>query len=115
MYRLTIMPTAQELYVTRQAARNNAETAPTVKSLGGSGGTTPTQRTPGILTTSTSGTITSGAKSIAIANTGVSTGTVKGVILPSGISIAFSASSADTLNAVAYDATGTTFLITEVR
>jgi hypothetical protein len=69
-------------------------------------------RTPTYTRTLTTGTIAAGAQSIAIANIGVSEGTVLGVILPAGASISWSVNAMDTLSAVSYNATSTTFLIT---
>lgn len=75
---------------------------------------TAVQRTPAFVSTSSSGTVTAGKQSIAIANIGSSAGAVLGVSLPAGASISWAANNSDTLDAVAYNATGTTFLITTV-
>ena len=61
------------------------------------------------------GTITAGAKRVSIANVGSGIGTVAGVNLLPGESVAPVADGADTLAAIAYNATGTEFLIAEVR
>jgi hypothetical protein len=74
-----------------------------------------TQRTVGILSTSTSGTITAGARQFSIANIGNATGTVGGVNLLAGEVNSWTAPAGDTLSSLAYNATGTTFKITEVR
>lgn len=73
-----------------------------------------TQRTTAFINTSTTGTIAAGASSVAIANTGAAAGTVKGVSIPAGASISWSANGNDVLDAVNYVATGSTFLITTV-
>lgn len=73
------------------------------------------QRTPGFLNTTTTGTITAGAKSVNIKNVGGAVGTVLGVNLPIGESLNFATTGNDTLGAIAYNATGTTFLISEAR
>lgn len=69
------------------------------------------QRTPTLISTSTSGTVTTGKISVAIANVGVSDGTVLGVTLPANTSVSYEVLKGETLAAVSYDATGTTFLI----
>ena len=76
---------------------------------------TPATRTPTLTLTSTSGTVASGCVSLSIANTGATSGTVLGASLPSGVTVDLEASWGDVLGAVAYDATGTTFLILELR
>lgn len=81
----------------------------------GGGSITPVVRTPNIIITTTSGTITTGAKSISIANSGNANGTVKGVVFPTGVTVSWDAPYPDTLGPVAYDATGTTYIISEVR
>jgi hypothetical protein len=73
------------------------------------------QRTPGFLSTTTTGTVTAGAKSVIIKNVGGAVGTVLTVNLPVGETLNFATAGNDTLGAIAYDATGTTFLISEVR
>lgn len=73
------------------------------------------QRTPGFLNATTTGTITAGAKSVNIKNVGSAVGTVLTVNLPVGETLSFATTGNDTLGAIAYNATGTTFLISEVR
>lgn len=72
-------------------------------------------QTPGFTTTSTSGTITAGAYSVTIRNTGAVDGTVLGTTLGAGEGLTFTAAPGRTLAAIAYVATGTTFKIAEVR
>ena len=74
-----------------------------------------TVKTAGYTSTTTSGTITAGASSVAIANIGSAAGTVLGTSFPANATIEWSANGFDTLGAIAYDATGTEFLISEVR
>lgn len=76
---------------------------------------TPTQRTATASTTSTSGTVPLGAKAVSFVNTGAATGSVLGVPLLAGGSISLSVDGGDTLEALEYDATGTTFLISVTR
>jgi hypothetical protein len=73
------------------------------------------QRTPGFVNTTTTGTVTAGAKSVVIKNVGGAVGTVLTANLPTGESLSFATTGNDTLGAIAYNATGTTFLISEVR
>jgi len=73
------------------------------------------QRTPGFLSRTTTGTVTAGAKSVVIKNVGGAVGTVLTVNLPAGESLNFTTAGNDTIGAIAYNATGTTFLITETR
>lgn len=68
-------------------------------------------KTPTINRPSTSGTIAAGANSVSIANVGAADGTVAGVTLKAGETINFDAGESNTLTSIAYDATGTTFLI----
>ena len=74
-----------------------------------------TQRTPSLTSVTSSGTIALGARSVAIANIGAAAGTVLGTSVGTGVTVNFTAQSPDTLAAIAYDATGTTFLLAEVR
>lgn len=77
---------------------------------------TGSQKSPNITSASTSGTVDAGAQSVAIANIGTAAGTVKGQAYPANTSASWTVvSPLDTLGAIAYDATGTVFLITEVR
>ena len=73
------------------------------------------QRTPGFLSTTTTGTIAAGAKFVVIKNIGSAVGTVLTVNLPIGESLNFTTNGNDTIGAIAYNATGTIFLISEVR
>ena len=66
------------------------------------------------INTSTEGTIAAGANSVSIANIGNAAGTVEGVSFPSGATISWSANGKDTLDAIAYNASGTTYLISTV-
>ena len=70
--------------------------------------------TPGFLSTSASGTVAAGARSVSIANSGGAVGTALGTNVPVGVTVSWGANNG-TLGAIAYNATGTTFLITEVR
>ena len=72
-------------------------------------------QTPSFTSVTTSGTITAGSTSISVANVGNFDGTVLGTTLPAGASIEFNANWIHTLGSLPYDATGTTFLIQEVR
>ena len=74
-----------------------------------------TQRTPSLTSVTSSGTIALGARSVSIANIGAAAGTVLGTSVGAGVTVTFTAQSPDTLAAIAYNATGTTFLIAEVR
>jgi hypothetical protein len=63
----------------------------------------------------TSGTINTGQLSVSIANVGTANGTVKGVTLKPGETVSFSGGGiATVLDAIAYNATGTEFLIITV-
>ena len=69
-------------------------------------------KTTGLLRVTTSGTLSAGFAGISIANVGLSNGTVKGVTLKPGESIEYSAGAVNNkLDSVAYNATGTEFLI----
>jgi len=76
---------------------------------------TPTARTPTLTSTTTSGTIASGCVSVSVANIGNNNGTLLGQTIAPGVSIDFVAPWADTIGAITYNATGTTFLIQELR
>jgi hypothetical protein len=56
-----------------------------------------------------------GARSVSIANIGSAAGTILGTSVDAGMTVNFTAQGSDTLAAIAYNATGTTFLIAEVR
>jgi hypothetical protein len=72
----------------------------------------PKARVTNIVRSTTTGTVTAGKYSISIANVGAANGTVKGVILKPNETINFDAGALNnTLDAVAYVATGTEFLI----
>lgn len=65
--------------------------------------------------TNVSGTFGDGAYSASVANVGATAGTVGGVAFPAGTTLNFDAGVLNnTLSAITYDATGTTFLITEM-
>lgn len=68
-------------------------------------------KTPTITRPSAGGTVAAGANSVSIANVGAADGTVAGVTLKAGETINFDAGESNTLTSIAYDATGTTFLI----
>lgn len=72
-------------------------------------------QTPSFASSTTSGTVAAGATSISIANSGNAAGIVDGASLPVGASIEWTANWINTLGSVSYDATGTSFLISEVR
>jgi hypothetical protein len=82
---------------------------------GGSAGGGSTQRTPSLTSVTSSGTIPLGARSVSIANIGSAAGTILGTSVDAGMTVNFTAQGSDTLAAIAYNATGTTFLIAEVR
>jgi len=72
----------------------------------------PKTRTTSIARPTTTGTIAAGAKSVSIANVGAANGTVKTVTLKPGETISFDAGALNnTLDAIAYVATSTEFLI----
>lgn len=73
------------------------------------------QRAIAILITSSSGTRTAGAKSVSFANIGSANGSVATVAIIPGEVNTFVAPDKDTLPAITYDATGTSFKIIEVR
>lgn len=69
-------------------------------------------RTTNILRPTTSGTIAAGAYSGSISNVGAANGTVKTITLKPGETVNFDAGAVNnTLDAIAYNATGTEFLI----
>lgn len=74
-----------------------------------------TERTPSLTSVTNAGTIVFGARSVSIANVGTAAGTILGTSVSAGVTVNFTAQSPDTLAAIAYNATGTTFLIAEVR
>jgi len=66
--------------------------------------------TPTLISVTASGTIAAGKKSVSIANIGAASGTLLGAAFPAGASVSYSAEGG-TLITIAYNATGTTFLI----
>lgn len=75
----------------------------------------PGQRQTEYRRVSDAATIAAGAVSMAICNTGSNAGSVKGATLGRGETVTFDAPTGDTLDVVAYDATGTEFAISVVR
>ena len=72
-------------------------------------------RTANILNTSGAGSIPAGAYSFSVANVGAASGTFLGQTIPAGATVNFDAGSmSNTFLGAAYNATGTTFLITWV-
>ena len=82
---------------------------------GGGGGDPSDYLTGDFNIVTNSGTIAAGAQSVAIANIGDSDGLVNGKTYPAGLSLNWSGDGVRTLDEFTYDATGTTFVITEVR
>ena len=73
---------------------------------------TTTQKTPAMSRTSASGTVTAGKFSVSVANVGSANGTLLGATLEPGESVNIDAGALNnTLAAIAYNATGTEFLI----
>lgn len=80
-----------------------------------SGATSGDSKTTTIARPTGAGTVAAGANSVSIANVGAANGTVKGVILKPGETVTFDAGAINnTLDAIAYVATGTEFLIITV-
>lgn len=75
----------------------------------------PTQRTPSYTSSTTTGTVSAGAKLVSFYNAGLLNATVLGTTLSAGDSITFQAPDQDTLGAITYVATSTTLRILEVR
>lgn len=69
------------------------------------------QETPAIVITTASGSVTAGKKSISIYNSGTGAATVNGVSFPAGLSVSWTASEGNTLDAVTYDGGGTETLV----
>lgn len=67
--------------------------------------------TGSFVSTTTSGTIAAGKISVSFCNFGSSAGTLLGTSFPAGAIISYAAPVGQTLGAITYDATGTTFLI----
>ena len=74
-----------------------------------------TERTPSLTSVTNAGTIVFGARSVSIANVGSAAGTILGTSVDAGMTVNFTAQGSDTLAAITYNATGTNFLIAEVR
>lgn len=74
-----------------------------------------TERTPSLTSVTNAGTIVFGARSVSIANIGSAAGTILGTSVDAGMTVNFTAQGSDTLAAITYNATGTNFLIAEVR
>jgi hypothetical protein len=70
---------------------------------------------PSFISVNGSGSIAVGARSVSIFNIGSSSGSVLGTPLPKKTLVEFDAAEQNTLTAITYDATGTTFLIAETR
>lgn len=73
------------------------------------------QRTPGLVRVSNNSVVTAGARRVSIANVGAVAGTLLGATLQPGEVVTYEATAGETLGAIAYNATGTEFLIAEVR
>jgi hypothetical protein len=71
-------------------------------------------RTASMLRSTTSGAIAAGAKSVSFVNTGSANATVAGAVLKPTEAVRFTTEGSDTLAAIAYNATGTELLITQV-
>ncbi|MBW4674670.1 MAG: hypothetical protein KME52_11770 [Desmonostoc geniculatum HA4340-LM1] len=69
------------------------------------------QLVPVFTNTSASGTIAAGKSAVSFYNSGSTLGTLLGANLPAGASVNFTAPAGQTLSSIAYDASGTTFLI----
>ena len=80
-----------------------------LKGIGG------TQRTPGFSIVSDASSVTAGKFKVSFFNTGASDGTVLGTTLVPSAKVTFEVRDADTLAAIAYVATGTTFAITTIE
>jgi len=81
----------------------------------GGGSSSGVQRGVQFTTETGPGEIAAGARSISISNTGELDGTVLGGSLPVGSSYALQVDGNDTLEAVTFDATGTTFVVSVIR
>lgn len=79
------------------------------------GTSTPTQRSINIYTSTSSFTISAGAKSISIANSGNTTGTINSTNIKAGTTISINTDNNDTLGSISGNATGTEFTIIEIR
>ena len=87
-----------------------------VTGFGGGGSyLAPQTRTTNIIRTSAAGSITVGKYSAAFANVGAANATVKGITIGAGETIMFDAGTLNnTLDAIAYNGTGTSLLITYI-
>ena len=74
----------------------------------------PEVRTTNIVSATGVGTVPANTYSLSIANVGNAAGTVGGVSVPAGVVVNYSAELNNTLTGIAYNATGTTFLITYI-
>lgn len=74
----------------------------------------PQSRSTNILSSTGAGVVPPNTYSLSIANVGAAAGTVGGVSVPAGVTINYSAELNNTLTGIAYNATGTTFLITYI-
>ncbi len=74
----------------------------------------PQSRRTNIVSSTGAGVVPPSTYSFSIANVGAAAGTVGGVSVPAGVTINYDAGLNNTLAGIAYDATGTTFLITYI-
>ena len=74
----------------------------------------PEVRTTNIVSATGVGTVPANTYSLSIANVGNAAGTVGGVSVPAGVVVNYNAELNNTLTGIAYNATGTTFLITYI-
>jgi hypothetical protein len=72
----------------------------------------PEIRNTNIVSATGVGTVPANTYSLSIANVGAAAGSVGGVSVPAGVVINYNAELNNTLTGIAYNATGTTFLIT---
>ncbi|MEO1466204.1 MAG: hypothetical protein AAFR89_08230 [Cyanobacteria bacterium J06633_1] len=75
----------------------------------------PVVENPDFTISQNSGTVSTGASSVAIANSGEEPGLVKGKEILPGVTLSWTATWQNVLGEIDYDATGTEFLILEVR
>lgn len=74
----------------------------------------PKSRSTNIVSATGVGTVPANTYSLSIANVGNAAGSVGGVSVPAGVVINYNAELNNTLTGIAYNATGTTFLITYI-
>jgi len=74
----------------------------------------PESRSTNIVSATGIGTVPPNTYSFSIANVGAAAGSVGGVSVPAGVTINYNAELNNTLTGIAYNATGTTFLITYI-